>query len=177
MTERPTITPLYAGEMQLAGWSESHTGGCKVTFWLSGPDELAAFRALTVRKGNTAGHRMMAVFVEIGDDELPVQQPAKPVNTLPASTELIAEPKPSALGDACYRTVQWCADPQFWAWINSTTHGGILWHIKSEREAKEFVCEICGVTSRKELDTDNEANKAWHRLIREPYRLYLASLL
>lgn len=162
----PTITPLYAGEMQLAGWSESHTGGCKVTFWLSGPDELAAFRALTVRKGNTSGHRMMAVFVEIGDNEEPVPPPVQPVE------------KPSAphLGDACYRTVQWCADPQFWDWINSTTHGGVLWHIDTEIYAKEFVCEICGVTSRKELDTNNEANKAWHRLIREPYRLYLLTL-
>lgn len=164
MTDRPNITPLYAGEMQLAGWSESHTGGAKVTFWLSGPDELAAFRALTVRKGNTSGQRMMAVFVEIGDNEEPVQPPAQPAD------------KPSALGDVCYRTVQWCADPKFWDWINSTTHNGILWHIKSEFDAKEFVCEICGVTSRKELDSDNEANKAWHRLIREPYRLYLASL-
>lgn len=24
------ITPAFSGEMQLAGWSESHTGGCKV---------------------------------------------------------------------------------------------------------------------------------------------------
>jgi hypothetical protein len=77
------------------------------------------------------------------------------------------------IGDACYRTVQWCAESKFWEWIGSTTHNGIYWHVHDAREAKEFVCEICGVTSRKELDTDNEANKAWHRLIREPYRQYL----
>ncbi|WP_203234331.1 hypothetical protein [Burkholderia mayonis] len=70
------ITPTFHGEMQLAGWSETHTGGCKVTFWLPDPADLEAFRTLTVRKGNVAGHRFMVAMVEIGDDELPVQRPA-----------------------------------------------------------------------------------------------------
>jgi hypothetical protein len=68
-----TITPTFSGEFQLAGWSESHNGGCKVTFWLADPSELDAFRAMTVRKGQQAGHRLAAVLVEIGDDEQPVQ--------------------------------------------------------------------------------------------------------
>lgn len=163
------ITPSFTGEMQLAGWSESHTGGCKVTFWLQSPDDLAAFRALTVRKGNTAGHRFMAALVEIGDDEQPVQQP-------PAAPEPKAPAAPRAhMGDCCYRTVMWCQEPKFWEWINSTTHGGVFWDVKNAREAGEFVREMCGVASRKELDDDNEANKAWHRLIREPYRVWLAT--
>ncbi|CAB3972268.1 MULTISPECIES: hypothetical protein [Burkholderia] len=70
------ITPTFHGEMQLAGWSETHTGGCKVTFWLHDPADLEAFRTLTVRKGNQAGHRFMVAMVEIGDDEQPIQQPA-----------------------------------------------------------------------------------------------------
>jgi hypothetical protein len=67
------IQATFQGELQLAGWSETHNGGCKVTFWLPDAAELDAFRALTVRKGNTAGHRFMAALVEIGDDEQPVQ--------------------------------------------------------------------------------------------------------
>jgi hypothetical protein len=74
-----TITPTFSGEMQLAAWSESHTGGCKVTFWLPTPQDLDAFRALTVRKGNHAGHRFMAVLVEVGDDEQPVQRETQQV--------------------------------------------------------------------------------------------------
>lgn len=150
------MTPTFSGEMQLAGWSESHTGGCKVTFWLSSTEELAAFRALTVRKGNTAGHRFMAALVEIGDDEQPVPPaPAKP-------------PKDS-LGDACLRTVQWCKDPKFWTFLNQA----FGYELRTEESAKKVVCHVCDVESRKELDTNNEANKAWHRLIREPYRLWL----
>lgn len=63
---------VFEGEMQLAGWSETHTGGCKVTLWVPSPEDLEPFKALTARKGNTAGHRMVAAFVEIGDDEQPV---------------------------------------------------------------------------------------------------------
>lgn len=168
------IIPTFSGEMQLAGWSESHTGGCKVTFWLQSPDDLAAFRALTVRKGNTAGHRFMAALVEIGDDEKPVNPDIGIPTSAPIgcnSTEL----KPRAhMGDACYRTVMWCAEPTFWAFLNERNLSADA--VTNAREAAELVKFLCAVDSRKEFDTDNEANKSWHRLIREPYRLYLEAL-
>lgn len=87
----------------------------------------------------------------------------------PDSREL--KPRPH-MGDVCYRTVQWCADASFWAWINTMAAPGR--GVYSAAQAKAWVCFVCGVESRKELDTNNEANKAWHRLIREPYRVYLA---
>lgn len=154
------MTPTFAGEIQLAGWSESHTSGCKVTFWLSSPDELEAFRALTVRKGNTAGHRFMAALVEIGDDERPVEPEPKPLR--------------AHMGDACYRTVMWCQEPTFWRFLNNRTPG--FKAVTNKEEAADRVRMTCGVTSRKDLDTDNEANKTWHRLIRQPYSEYLKNL-
>jgi hypothetical protein len=66
----------FQGEIMLAGWSETHTGGAKVTFWLPDAESLDTFRTMTVRKGNTAGQRFMAVLVEIGDDEQPRPQEA-----------------------------------------------------------------------------------------------------
>ena len=75
------------------------------------------------------------------------------------------------LGDACYRTVLWCNEPSFWDFI-------ILKYpdferIKSKDEAALFVKWLCDVKSRKELDTNPEANKTWHREIRQPYADYL----
>ena len=87
-----------------------------------------------------------------------------------------AEPEPAQrepIGDACYRAVQWCKDPEFWEWIRYTSDGRGFGSCTTESSAKLFIQETCGVQSRKELDTDNEANKAWHREIREPYRLWL----
>ena len=159
------MKPTFTGELQLAGWSESHTGGCKVTFWLQSPDELAAFRALTVRKGNTAGHRFMAALVEIGDDE----QPVEPIRC--NSTEL--KPR-EQLGDA----VLWCNEPHFWNFLNGaifTTDADVLF-VDSVVTAADAVKNICKVNSRKDLDTDNEANKTWHREIRQPYADYLKQI-
>lgn len=79
------------------------------------------------------------------------------------------------IGDACYRSVLWCQEPTFWAFLNQR-HPGLSMHVNSKNSAAEMVKEICDVVSRKELDTDNEANKAFHRLIREPYRKYLEAL-
>ena len=87
------------------------------------------------------------------------------------------EPKTRAhMGDVCYRAVMWCQEPSFWAWANSVTHAGIFFYVNNKDDARAFVIELCKVDSRKELDTDNEANKTWHRLIREPYSRYLRSM-
>ena len=84
----------------------------------------------------------------------------------------ITEPKPrEQLGDACYRTVKWCQETMFWAFLNQTYFG--CDDVTNANEAGDTVKFLCCVESRKELDTDNEANKAWHRLIREPYSRYL----
>lgn len=144
--------------MQLAGWSESHTGGCKVTFWLQSPDDLQAFRDLTVRKGNTAGQRFMAALVEIGDDEQPVTPPA---------------PEKPKGGPLAKLAGMWCNDPEFLVWANSVTHAGIFWHLEDAEEAAEFIRELCEIQSRAELDSNPAAAEKFHSLIRGPYQKHL----
>ena len=88
----------------------------------------------------------------------------------------VAEPKPrEQLGDACYRTVLWCADPHFWNFLNNTPFfGDASFRIaNSPLTASKAVKTICNVESRKELDTNPEANETWHREIRQPYAGYL----
>ena len=52
-------------EVMLAGWSESHTGGCKVTFWLPDSESLEPFKGLTVIKGKVAGQLFMMVLAPV----------------------------------------------------------------------------------------------------------------
>lgn len=146
------IRPTFSGELQLAGWSETHNGGCKVTFWLADASDLDAFRALTVRKGNTAGHRFMAALVEVGDDELPVQQPKQDDQ----------EPKGGALAKLAG---MFCQQPEFWRFV--TEHFGA--RISNAEQAAGAVREICKVTSRAELDGNDEAADVFHSQIRLPY--------
>lgn len=67
------VRPAYQGELMLAGWTENHNSGAKVTFWLPDADALESFRHLTARRGKTAGQRFMAVLVQLGDGDEPIQ--------------------------------------------------------------------------------------------------------
>jgi hypothetical protein len=150
------IVPTFAGEMQLAGWSESHTSGCKVTFWLQSPDDLEAFRALTVRKGNTAGHRFMAALVEIGDDEQPVQPKPEP----------LPQPEKPKGGPLAKLAGMWCNDPEFQKWTGMETAD----------KATRLIYDVCHIESRAELDHDPVAAEQFHKAFRGPYSKYLMAL-
>jgi hypothetical protein len=145
------ITPTFHGEMQLAGWSESHNSGCKVTFWLQSSEDLEAFRALTVRKGNTAGQRFMAALVEVGDDELPVQREPEP-----------EKPKGGALAKLAG---MWSNEQEFWNFSDSG----------NAEEAAEWIREICLIDSRAELDNSLVAKQNFEKFVRGPYMKYRAS--
>ena len=153
------MTPTFSGEIQLAGWSESHTGGCKVTFWLQSTEDLEPFRALTVRKGNTAGHRFIAALVEIGDDEQPVQP-------IPSNSTELEKPKGGALAKLAG---MWCNDPEFWAWLETDLDNAC----HSATGAAACLYAICGIESSAELDNDHVAAEKFHRLIRWPYQKHL----
>jgi hypothetical protein len=147
-----TINPTFHGEVQLAGWSETHTGGCKVTFWLQSSEELDAFRALTVRKGNTAGHRFAAVLVEIGEDEQPVVQP---------------EPEKPKGGALAKLAGMLCDDPNFWQFL--THHFSTEEACESPDNAAEIIREVCEIPSRSELDWNTDAANRFQASIRRPW--------
>lgn len=142
------MTPTFSGEMQLAGWSESHNGGCKVTFWLQSPEDLEAFRALTVRKGNTAGHRFMVALVEIGDDEQPVQEPDKPKG-----------------GPLSKEAALLCQNAEFQHWLRYFVQGDV----HDANAAAKCVRDLCRVQSRAEFDTDAAAGQRFIDKVRIPF--------
>lgn len=148
------IKTTFQGEVQLAGWSETHNGGCKVTFWLADATDLDVFRALTVRKGNTAGHRLMCVLVEIGDDELPVTEP-------PAAP---APEKPQG-GALAKLSGMLCSNSEFWRFLTERFRVSIT----NAEQAAGAVREICKVSSRAELDSNPDAASIFHEAIRQPF--------
>lgn len=144
------LVPTFHGEVQLAGWSDTHNGGAKIVLWLSDPSELEAFRALTLRKGNTAGQRFMVAMVEIGDDELPVQPPAEPARPAGGPVAKIAG--------------QLCADPDFLRFLQSRGS-----RAANAYDAAEVVRRKCGVESRAELDHNAQAARTFHDIFRRPF--------
>lgn len=146
------LQPTFQGEVQLAGWSETHNGGCKVTFWLPDSADLDVFRALTVRKGNTAGQRFACVLVEIGEDEQPVPPPAP------------AEPEKPRGGALAKLAGMWCNDPEFWAFVRSQ---GV--ECNNAEHAASIVRKTCRISSRADLDNDERAAATFHELFRLPF--------
>lgn len=69
-------------------------------------------------------------------------------------------------GPLCIMACTFCADPMFWKWLTTQTSADA---VTSEAEAKETICFMCCIDSRKELDTDSRAADAFHRQIRRPF--------
>ena len=141
------VPVAFQGEVMLAGWSQTHNGGAKVTFWLSDEDDLAAFKAMTVAKGKTAGQRLALVAVEIGDDEQPVSHDA----AIPAS-----EPKG---GELAKLAGMFCQSVHFWEFCRAD----------DADEARDWILRVCGIQSRRDLDHNPTAAQIFHDRVRKPY--------
>lgn len=141
-----SVPVAFQGEVQLLGWSESHSTGAKIVLQLADADDLEAFKLMTVAKGKVAGQRLAIVAVEIGDDE----QPVNPPNS--------GEIKPKG-GPLAELAGQLCKNPDYLAF-----RGGI-----STREAILDMYFVCDIDSRSELDHDENAADRFHEEIRLPF--------
>lgn len=154
------MTPTFQGEVQFRRYSDTSTQGAQIVLGLADRDEL---QALVGKEGK----RFMAVLVEIGDDEAPVDvQKAK-------------------VGPLCSLAVQWCKSAEFLGWVRPVYDkffggDGSGWgDIGSEDMGPEAFCRhailvLCDVDSRKELDKSKEAADRFHNCIRRPYTEWLS---
>ena len=144
----------FKGEVWLLSWRESHNNGATVTFQLADVEDLDAFKRMTVRKGKRAGQRLACVLVEIGEDEQPVVQEKKG-GPLSKSAAQMCE-------NELFRKFLRESYPTNWKQFlyGSTT-------LNSADVAASVVRQLCGVTSRADLDHNHEAAKRFHELMRE----------
>lgn len=136
-----TVPVAFQGEVMLAGWSQTHNGGAKVTFWLQDDTDLEAFKAMTVAKGKTAGQRLALVAVEIGDDEQPKAQPEQ------------------RGGELAKLAGMFCQSTAFWEFCRAD----------DADEARDWILGVCGIQSRRDLDHNPVAAQLFHDRVRKPY--------
>jgi hypothetical protein len=137
------MTPAFQGEVQFRRWSDSSTQGVQITFALPDSSDLEPLK-------HKAGKRFMAVLVEIGDDEQPVQAP---------------QPRKDTRGPLCREACDYCETPEFQTWVAIV--GGHK--VATAACAKQFILDRCQIGSRKELDTYEPAQRAFVRDIRIPF--------
>jgi hypothetical protein len=143
-------TPTFAGELLFAGYSDSSRSGPRVTFRLADRDELERFIG-------KEGKRYACVLMEIADDETPASPTPAPAPRASATRERMAP--------LCEWAVMICRDQQFRRWA--------LGAGATEDQVKAHILTLCGIESRKELDTDPAAAKKLHDLVRKPYAAWL----
>jgi hypothetical protein len=138
----------FAGELMLAGWSETHTGGAKVTFWLPDASDLESFRSMTVRKGNASGQRFMAVLVELGPNDEPVPQDR--------------DRRP---GPLLQSALALCRTEDFQRFAIASMGRASIAGFSSEDAAAAHIKSFCRVSSRKDLDGSRAAAEMFSRLM------------
>jgi hypothetical protein len=134
---------FFKGEVQMAGWGETHNGGCKVTFWLPDSEAMEPFRSATIKKGKIAGQRFMMVLVEIDDQE----QPKVPQRHFSSEAHLMV------------------TGPYFVAFCRATVKKAASWD--GER-CKRYAKWLCNVESLSELDSDPAKAKIFRDQIQRP---------
>ncbi len=68
------------------------------------------------------------------------------------------------VGPLCIMACTFCADLSFQFWLASKGY-----FCENEETAKQRILEICGITSRKDLDADSHAARRFHDNIRSPF--------
>lgn len=71
------------------------------------------------------------------------------------------------LGPLAKWAVMMCKEPEFWKFLSERF--GV--HVQDEKSAKFIVCDVCGVSSRKEIDTDTDAKSKIKGMIIAPWNL------
>lgn len=157
--------PTIQCDAMLLSWQETHSGGAKIVLQLASPDDLDPFKRLTVKKGRVAGQLLTCVFVEVDGNGQPIEPEPEPPKKRGGG---------KFPGGYCGLAVRWCAEPNFAVWLSR--------EFPSESEEcgpstyDEFCVRmlrlICGIKSRKELDTDATAGERFNERIRAPYAAY-----
>ena len=148
---------IYNDQAQLAGWSESNTSGAMLRLWLPDSKALEPFKALTARKGGTAGQVLALCVVVVGDDGQPEAQPAPS-----------AEPEKPKGGPLAKLAGMWCDDANFIDWWLDNDGIGM-----DQLTPAEAIRTVCKVKSRAELDHNPEARKLFDMHFRIPYQRHL----
>jgi hypothetical protein len=147
----------FKGELQFVSYSDSSRGGPRVTFRLADRDELQQFIGLENK-------RLAAMLVEIQDDETVAEEPA------PARPAVRRE----RMAPLCEWAVMRCGEAPFQRWAAGHPDAPKYRKDTPDETAKAAVLFLCGIESRRNLDTDARAAQALHALVRKPYAAWLA---
>lgn len=153
VSDAETGEVLHQCAIFFLGGKWEHTVGATVAFQLEGYDALKGYTTLPTADLYGTGFMALLTLVQIGDDEVPIDQAAKD-----ALDRLKGGPRSK-------HAAQLCKDPDFQVWVAGFVKGGK----DDESKAAHFTRDRCGITTRAELDHDPVAWAKFQRLVEGPF--------
>lgn len=144
----------YEDEVMLKGWSDGTTGW-KVTLWLNANDD-----GLHPFMTDDKGQLYSLVLVELDDDNEVINQTKR---------ERLTRAEARKKYPLCMLAGQFCNSEGFQEYLGARTG-----HTYGPESAAHWVREACHIESRRELDTDPQAAKRFHEMVRKPFLLWQA---
>jgi hypothetical protein len=136
---------VYLDEAMLAGWNDSQQNGHTVKFWLCADAMGHPF------EGYSRAQEFALVLQELDDDEEVIDQNMRDHVERQSTT---ASSRPS------YVAAMLCKEQKFHIFINEHTEQTgdfISPSVLSEEDAKHWIYQKCGISSRAELDTVSQS--------------------
>jgi hypothetical protein len=162
-------------EVQLAGGGEPLGKGQWVKFWIDADPAHHPFAGFKPRDGDTPGDIFACVFVELDDDDHPIDQ--KKRSRLEHARDPKAKHELSRLAARLCTSdmfLQYLSEKVFIQHKDKTT--GVISQVTAPPEwwaaddhAVRWMRHVTQVQSRSEYDFDPKAAKRFHELVRKPY--------
>lgn len=159
--------PFYNGEVMLMSGGNPLGQGMWVSFWLDDDTSEHPFCGCTGRTRTTPGDMFAAVFVELDDDDEPINQEKR------ARIEKIQDGRG---GNLARFAAQLCLNENFLQYLSEKVPVGDPPEQRSkewwgaDEHAARWVRWICKVESRADLDHNPQAAEIFHTQVREPFR-------
>lgn len=155
---------MFNGEMMLMSGGAPLGHGYWVSFWLDDEADHHPFAGRSGRKGDTPGDMFMAGFVELSDQDQPVDQ---------GKRRRMEEGHRRIKQKLSQYSALLCMQDMFHTYLHERVT------LNKKQIAKEtwadgdmaarYIRWKCGIESRSELDRDHQAARIFHDEIRRPY--------
>ena len=161
---------FYQGEIMLMSGGNPLGQGMWVSFWLDAEGGDHPFAGCTGRGSDHPGDMFAVVFVELDDDDEPINQEKR------RRLEAVRGNRGGALARLAG---QWCSNEQFLQYLSEKvqipkttkeqpTSRPVDWWRQDDRAAR-WIRWMCGIESRADLDHNAKAAETFHEKIRLPF--------
>lgn len=160
---------FYQGELMLAGGGNPLGQGMWVRFWMDEEATSHPFSGCAGRRGDNPGDLFMAMFVELDDDDEPINQEKR------ARLERANGARKG--GALCKWAAMRSHDKLFLQWLSEEVplpdeklRPVTWWDEAGEDRVARWIRWSCGeIESRADLDNNPKAAEIFHERIRRPY--------